>query len=123
MSLPVQVIDLVQKYGVKDWSIIAKHLRTRTGKQCRERWHNHLDPTVKKSSWTLCEDYVICQVHRRLGNRWAYMSKLLPGRSICPSVHLCVCLSVCLFANVSMFQSLLMASINAASINVSMLQC
>ncbi|CAN0488195.1 unnamed protein product, partial [Laminaria digitata] len=31
----------------------------RLGKQCRERWFNHLDPTVKKSEWTPREDEVL----------------------------------------------------------------
>ena len=53
--------SVVAQNGADDWSLNATTLRQicpsaaakkRSGKQCRERWYNHLDPSVKKSKWT-----------------------------------------------------------------------
>lgn len=76
-----KVIDLVQRYGPKRWSLIAKHLRGRLGKQCRERWHNHLNPDIKKTAWTDQEDKLLFDLHQKMGNKWAEIAKYLPGRS------------------------------------------
>jgi myb proto-oncogene protein len=76
-----QVVDLVRKYGPKQWTLIAKHLKSRTGKQCRERWHNHLNPEIKKNSWTKEEEKIIHDAHQQLGNQWAKIAKLIEGRS------------------------------------------
>lgn len=78
---------LVRSERTLQWSSIAEQLRCgfdspgRTGKQCRERWHNHLDPTISKMPWTLDEELTLFEGHRSLGNCWAEVSKMLPGRS------------------------------------------
>jgi hypothetical protein len=60
---------------------IHEQNRFRLGKQCRERWFNHLDPTLKKGKWTAEEDKIILELQKKLGNKWCEISKSLPGRS------------------------------------------
>lgn len=72
---------LVALHGAKRWSLISEHLPGRIGKQCRERWHNHLNPFVKKGPWERDEDYVIFEAHRILGNKWADIARLVDGRT------------------------------------------
>jgi hypothetical protein len=56
-------------------------LEGRIGKQCRERWHNHLNPDIKKNRWTEEEDIKILELHQKYGNRWSEIARYLHGRT------------------------------------------
>ncbi|KAK6941509.1 hypothetical protein RJ641_026886 [Dillenia turbinata] len=75
------IIQMVNKHGPKKWSTIAQALPGRIGKQCRERWHNHLNPSINKEAWTQEEELALVHAHRLVGNKWAELSKFLPGRT------------------------------------------
>jgi len=72
---------LVEKYGTKNWRIIASNLPGRLPKQCRERWINHLDPGIIKGKLTEAEWNVVLESQEELGNKWSEIAKLLPGRT------------------------------------------
>jgi hypothetical protein len=63
------------------WPMIAKAIPGRTGKQCRERYLNHLKPSLKLVGWSAVEDALIFRLHHSEGSKWALMSKLLRGRT------------------------------------------
>ncbi|KAL1530931.1 hypothetical protein AB1Y20_001822 [Prymnesium parvum] len=75
------LLQLVQQIGPRRWSTIASRLPGRVGKQCRERWHNHLCPSVKKEDWTDEEDQLIMELVQQWGTKWSKIVKMLPGRT------------------------------------------
>ena len=45
------------------------------------RWHNHLDPNIKRGDWTNHEDQTLVERHAEFGNQWAKIAQYLPGRT------------------------------------------
>ncbi|XP_078446682.1 transcription factor MYB1-like [Wolffia australiana] len=73
--------DLVNKFGPRNWSLVARAIPGRSGKSCRLRWCNQLDPSVKHRPFTEEEDQIILEAHAIQGNKWAAISRLLDGRT------------------------------------------
>ena len=59
------MIKLVLEHGTRHWGLIGSRLNGRTGKQCRERWHNQLDPNINKNPWTDTEELQLLEVISR----------------------------------------------------------
>ncbi|CAD8181966.1 unnamed protein product [Paramecium pentaurelia] len=66
------------------WSQIATELNKttglnvhRNGKQCRERWNNHLNPSINRNPWQQLEDLELMKLAIQNGKKWALISKKL----------------------------------------------
>ena len=69
------------RQGITDWNEIMKFLSGRSAKQIRERWNNHLDPSLNHGPWTAEEDRILLASQEKFGNSWKQVSVMLPGRA------------------------------------------
>lgn len=74
------LLQIVQEVGQDRWPLIAERIGSRTAKQCRERWNNHVDPTINKAPFTPEESAKIMSMYTQMGSKWSEMAKQLPGR-------------------------------------------
>ncbi|KAK4773875.1 hypothetical protein SAY87_028894 [Trapa incisa] len=73
--------ELVALYGPQNWNLIAEKLEGRSGKSCRLRWFNQLDPRINRRAFTEEEEDRLMQAHQVYGNKWAMIARLFPGRT------------------------------------------
>lgn len=73
--------ELVAHYGPQNWNLIAENLEGRSGKSCRLRWYNQLDPRINRNSFSEEEEERLLNAHKMYGNKWATIARLFPGRT------------------------------------------
>lgn len=76
-----KLIEVVKKYGDKDWKFISSFLKNRNGRQCRERWKKFLCPTLNHSPWTIEEDKILLKKYNEIGPKWSQISIFFKNRS------------------------------------------
>lgn len=69
------------KYHQESWNSIAQCVPGRTPKQCRDRWVNYLQPTLKFDPWSENEDQLLVSLVNMHGTHWTKMKNHFPNRS------------------------------------------
>ncbi|KAL2232883.1 transcription factor MYB56 [Sesamum indicum] len=73
--------ELVAQFGPQNWNLIAEKLEGRSGKSCRLRWFNQLDPRINRRAFSEEEEERLLAAHKMYGNKWAMIARLFPGRT------------------------------------------
>jgi len=70
----------VQKYGKQQWARVASLLNRKTAKQCKARWHEWLDPSVRKVEWSREEEEKLLHLAKLMPAQWKTVGPLV-GRT------------------------------------------
>ncbi|KAG2329122.1 hypothetical protein Bca52824_000302 [Brassica carinata] len=77
-----RLVKFVTLLGDRRWDSLARVSGLkRSGKSCRLRWMNYLNPRLKRGPMSQDEDTIIFQLHAFWGNKWAKIARRLPGRT------------------------------------------
>lgn len=76
-----KLLQWVKTQGAMKWSMCSELIPGRSGKQCRERWYNNLNPDVIKGNWTAKEDYMIFKLFSIQGSKWSKIAEHFKGRT------------------------------------------
>ena len=75
------ILELLTYSPRLTWREIAERIPGKTGKQCRERYQNFLNPNIARSPWTASEDLRLSHWQQFIGNDWSALAKCFPGRT------------------------------------------
>lgn len=96
----------VMKYGQNQWARISSLLVRKTPKQCKARWTEWLDPTIRKDPWTFKEDERLLHLSKLYPSQWASISDMM-GRTS----------QMCLDRYEYLLENPIIPSISTASLN------
>ncbi|MGH0135288.1 UNVERIFIED_CONTAM: hypothetical protein FKN15_000854 [Acipenser sinensis] len=70
----------VMKYGKNQWSRIASLLHRKSAKQCKARWYEWLDPSIKKTEWSREEEEKLLHLAKLMSTQWRTIAPII-GRT------------------------------------------
>jgi pre-mRNA-splicing factor CDC5/CEF1 len=71
----------VMKYGKQQWARVASLLNRKSAKQCKARWHEWLDPSIRKIEWSREEDAKLLHLAKLMPAQWKTIGPLVGGRT------------------------------------------
>ena len=77
-----QIIQSLAKIeGSNDWNIIAQSVKTKSARQCRDRWNNYLNPNLNNTEWTKEDDELLFNKIQEFGFKWTTIAKFFNNRT------------------------------------------
>lgn len=78
-----RLVEIVNKMGdnFEGWNVVAEKMKTRTARQCRERWVSYLSPNIRVEKWTEDEDKILIEKINKIGKKWTEIASYFNGRS------------------------------------------
>ncbi|GJJ11999.1 hypothetical protein Clacol_006237 [Clathrus columnatus] len=70
----------IAKYGKNQWARISSLLVRKTPKQCKARWYEWLDPSIKKTEWSKTEDEKLLNLAKLMPTQWRTIAPIV-GRT------------------------------------------
>ncbi|KAJ7684842.1 pre-mRNA splicing factor component-domain-containing protein [Mycena polygramma] len=70
----------IAKYGKNQWARISSLLVRKTPKQCKARWYEWLDPSIKKTEWSKTEDEKLLHLAKLMPTQWRTIAPIV-GRT------------------------------------------
>ncbi len=71
----------VMKYGKQQWARVASLLNRKSAKQCKARWNEWLDPSIRKVEWSRAEDEKLLHLAKLMPAQWKTIGPLVGGRT------------------------------------------